>query len=34
MNAAGTGWSGLFASHPPMAARIAALKAMAYQGAS
>jgi heat shock protein HtpX len=24
-------WSGLFASHPPMAARIAALKAMAYQ---
>jgi heat shock protein HtpX len=26
------GWSGLFASHPPMAARIAALKAMAFQG--
>ncbi len=25
--------SGLFASHPPMASRIAALKAMAYQGA-
>jgi heat shock protein HtpX len=25
-------WSNLFASHPPMAARIAALKAMAYQG--
>lgn len=25
-------WSGLFASHPPMAARIAALKAMAFQG--
>jgi Zn-dependent protease with chaperone function len=23
-------WSNLFASHPPMAARIAALKAMAY----
>ena len=27
----GRGWSGLFASHPPMAARIAALKQMAYQ---
>jgi heat shock protein HtpX len=26
-------WSNLFASHPPMAARIAALNAMAYQGA-
>ncbi len=26
------GWSNLFASHPPMAARIAALKAMAFQG--
>jgi heat shock protein HtpX len=25
------GWSNLFASHPPMAARIAALKAMAFQ---
>jgi heat shock protein HtpX len=25
-------WSDLFASHPPMPARIAALKAMAYQG--
>jgi heat shock protein HtpX len=25
-------WSDLFATHPPMAARIAALKAMAYQG--
>ncbi len=25
-------WSDLFASHPPMAARIAALKAMAFQG--
>jgi heat shock protein HtpX len=28
----GGGWSNLFASHPPMAARIAALQAMAYQG--
>jgi heat shock protein HtpX len=28
----GGGWSGLFASHPPMADRIAALRAMAYQG--
>ena len=27
-------WSDLFASHPPMAARIAALKAMAFQGHS
>jgi len=27
-------WSDLFASHPPMAARIAALKAMAYEGRS
>jgi heat shock protein HtpX len=26
------GWSNLFASHPPMAARIAALKDMAFQG--
>ena len=26
------GWSNLFASHPPMAARIAALKEMAFQG--
>ncbi len=25
-------WSDLFASHPPMAARIAALKQMAFQG--
>ena len=25
-------WSNLFASHPPMAARIEALKAMAFQG--
>jgi len=25
------GWAGLFASHPPMAARIAALKAMAFE---
>ena len=25
-------WSDLFASHPPMAARIAALKAMAFEG--
>jgi heat shock protein HtpX len=25
-------WSNLFASHPPMAARIAALKEMAFQG--
>ena len=25
------GWSNLFASHPPMAARIAALKGMAYE---
>jgi heat shock protein HtpX len=25
-------WSDIFASHPPMAARIAALKAMAFQG--
>jgi heat shock protein HtpX len=25
-------WSDLFASHPPMAARIAALKEMAFQG--
>ena len=24
-------WSDLFASHPPMAARIAALKAMAFE---
>jgi heat shock protein HtpX len=31
-NVAGGGWSGLFASHPPMADRIAALRAMAYQG--
>ena len=31
-NVAGGGWSNLFASHPPMAARIAALQAMAYQG--
>jgi heat shock protein HtpX len=27
-------WSDLFASHPPMAARIAALKAMAFEGRS
>jgi heat shock protein HtpX len=27
-------WSNLFASHPPMAARIAALKAMGFQGSS
>ena len=27
-------WSDLFASHPPMASRIAALKAMAFQGKS
>jgi heat shock protein HtpX len=27
-------WADLFASHPPMAARIAALKAMAFQGRS
>ena len=33
MNAREDGaWSNLFASHPPMAARIAALKQMAYQG--
>ncbi|HEX3704292.1 MAG TPA: M48 family metallopeptidase [Vicinamibacterales bacterium] len=32
MNVAGGRWSNLFASHPPMASRIAALKAMAYQG--
>jgi Zn-dependent protease with chaperone function len=25
-------WSDLFASHPPMTARIAALKAMAFEG--
>ena len=25
-------WSNLFASHPPMTARIAALKEMAFQG--
>jgi heat shock protein HtpX len=31
-NVAGGGWPGLFASHPPMADRIAALRAMAYQG--
>jgi len=32
MNAAGeSGWSTLFASHPPMAARIKALEQMAYQ---
>ncbi len=30
-NAAGGGWSSLFASHPPMAQRIAALRQMAYQ---
>ena len=28
----GGGWADLFASHPPMAARIAALKEMAFQG--
>jgi len=33
VNVASGGWSNLFASHPPMAARIAALQAMAYQGA-
>jgi heat shock protein HtpX len=31
MNVAGGSWSDLFASHPPMAARIAALKAMAFE---
>jgi len=31
LNASEGRWSELFASHPPMAARIAALKAMAYQ---
>jgi heat shock protein HtpX len=31
MNAKEGGWANLFASHPPMAARIAALKQMAYQ---
>jgi heat shock protein HtpX len=30
-NVEGGVWSNLFASHPPMAARIAALEAMAYQ---
>ena len=34
MNLQGGFWSDLFASHPPMAARIAALKAMAFQKAS
>ncbi len=32
MNLREGGWSNLFASHPPMAARIAALKEMAFQG--
>ena len=32
MNLKEGSWSDLFASHPPMAARIQALKAMAYQG--
>ena len=32
MNLREGGWSNLFASHPPMAARIAALKDMAFQG--
>jgi heat shock protein HtpX len=32
MNVKEGGWSDLFASHPPMAARIAALKEMAFQG--
>jgi heat shock protein HtpX len=31
MNVKEGGWSDLFASHPPMAARIAALKAMAFE---
>src|SRR4051812_27238970 len=31
MNVADGSWSDLFASHPPMAARIAALKAMAFE---
>jgi len=32
VNAHEGGWSDLFASHPPMAARIAALREMAFQG--
>lgn len=31
MNATESGWSAIWATHPPMAKRIAALKAMAYQ---
>ena len=34
MNLKEGAWANLFASHPPMAARIAALKAMAFQGRS
>lgn len=34
MNAREGRWSDLFASHPPMAVRIAALRQMAYQGGS
>jgi len=34
MNVREGGWSNLFASHPPMAARIAALKEMAFQRGS
>ena len=34
MNQREGAWSNLFASHPPMAARIAALKEMAFQGSS
>jgi Zn-dependent protease with chaperone function len=32
MNLREGAWANLFASHPPMAARIAALKEMAFQG--
>jgi Zn-dependent protease with chaperone function len=34
MNAKEGGWANLFASHPPMAARIAALREMAFQRGS
>jgi heat shock protein HtpX len=32
LNQSESGWANLWASHPPMASRIAALKAMAFQG--